>query len=191
MPYVPFVPSEGIWKKLNLKAQSEVVVLNAPDSFKGELAALGVSSVRMKTTAARNASFALAFGTKQTEVDAFARVLDTLADGDVIVWFAYPKGTSKRYTCEFNRDTGFASIGAKGYEPVRMVAIDEDWSAVRFRRVDFIKEMKRPAKWAMTAKGKAKASAAKAKPKTKGIRKTKTKASTVKAKTRTSAAKKR
>ncbi len=28
-------------------------------------------------------------------------------------------------------------------EPVRMVAIDEEWSAVRFRRVDLVKNMAR------------------------------------------------
>jgi hypothetical protein len=147
----------GVWGKLNLKDHDEIVVLNAPDSFKGELAALADVKVRTRIAGTPKASFALAFGTKQTEVDAFAAALDKLADGDVIVWFAYPKGSSKRYTCEFNRDNGFMAIGAKGFEPVRMVAIDEDWSAVRFRRVDFIKEMKRPADWAMTAKGKAKA----------------------------------
>ena len=151
----------GVWGKLNLKDHDPVVVLDAPDSFKRELAALDDVTVRTTIAGTPKASFALAFGTKQTQVNAFAASLGRLADGDVIVWFAYPKGSSKRYTCEFNRDTGWASIGAKGFEPVRMVAIDEDWSALRFRRVDFIKTMKRPAEWAMTAKGKAKSSATK------------------------------
>ena len=151
----------GVWGKLNLKDHEEIVVLNAPASFKSELAALDDVTVRTKMAGASKAAFALAFGTKQAEVDAFAASLDKLAKGDVIVWFAYPKGSSKRLTCEFNRDTGWQSIGAKGFEPVRMVAIDEDWSALRFRRVDFIKTMKRPAEWAMTAQGKSKAAASK------------------------------
>jgi len=37
---------------------------------------------------------------------------------------------------------------------VRQVAIDEDWSAVRFRRVASIKAMQRDPKTAMTARGK-------------------------------------
>ena len=52
---------------------------------------------------------------------------------------AYPKGTSKRYTCEFHRDNGWAALEAAGFEGVRMVAIDEDWSALRFRRKEFVK----------------------------------------------------
>jgi hypothetical protein len=36
-----------------------------------------------------------------------------------------------------------------------MVAIDEDWSAVRFRRVEFIKTLTRGTEHRMSAQGKA------------------------------------
>ena len=78
------------------------------------------------------------------------------ARGDAVVWLAYPKGSSKRYTSTINRDTGWDSLGAAGFEGVRMVAIDEDWSALRFRRAEFIKSMKRDPKHAMSAVGKSK-----------------------------------
>jgi hypothetical protein len=68
---------------------------------------------------------------------------------------AYPKGTSKNYKCDFNRDTGWAALGASGFEPVRMIAIDEDWSAIRFRRVEFIKTMTRDPNSRLSEKGKA------------------------------------
>jgi hypothetical protein len=58
---------------------------------------------------------------------------------DALLWFAYPKGTSKRYACEFNRDTGWHVIRKAGFDSVRQVAIDEDWSALRFRRVEYVK----------------------------------------------------
>jgi hypothetical protein len=51
----------------------------------------------------------------------------------------YPKGTSKRYTCDFNRDSGWEVIRNAGFDSVRQIAIDEDWSALRFRRVEYIK----------------------------------------------------
>ena len=72
-----------------------------------------------------------------------------------MVWFAYPKGTSKKYKSEINRDTGWQALGQAGFEPVRAVAIDQDWSAVRFRRVEFIKTMTRARAHRMTAQGKA------------------------------------
>ena len=45
----------------------------------------------------------------------------------------------KRYICEFNRDDGWQVIRGAGFDSVRQVAIDEDWSALRFRRVEYIK----------------------------------------------------
>ncbi|HMV51904.1 MAG TPA: hypothetical protein PKD31_29445, partial [Blastocatellia bacterium] len=98
----------------------------------------------------------LAFVTKQAEVDKLAVAIAKRAEGDALVWFAYPKGTSKKYKCEFNRDTGWATFGEMGFETVRLVAIDEDWSAMRFRRVEFIKAMNREDKRAISAQGKSK-----------------------------------
>lgn len=100
-------------------------------------------------------AFSLAFVTKQKEVDTLAKAVGRKATGDAVIWFVYPKGTSKKYKCEFNRDTGWAALGEAGFEGVRMVAIDEDWSALRFRRAEFVKTMKRDETRALSKQGKA------------------------------------
>ncbi len=51
---------------------------------------------------------------------------------------------------------------ALGYEPVRQVALDDDWSALRFRRVEYIGAMARHPDGTLTAAGRAKASAGRA-----------------------------
>jgi hypothetical protein len=145
-----------IFNKLNLKSQTEILVLNAPESFEPELATLNDVTIRRNAGDVKEIAFSLAFVTKQKEVDAIAKTIARKAKGDAIVWFAYPKGTSKKYQCEFNRDTGWAALGAAGFEGVRMVAIDEDWSALRFRRVEFIQTMTRDKKRAMSKQGKKK-----------------------------------
>jgi hypothetical protein len=81
----------------------------------------------------------LAFVARKSEVDALAPAIAARAKGDSIVWFAYPKGTSKKYKCDFNRDTGWDALNAAGFETVRAVAIDEDWTGLRFRRTEYIK----------------------------------------------------
>jgi len=133
----------SVFEKLNLKGQKEILVLNAPESFEGELAGLRGVTVRRALKDLKEIEFALAFVTKQAEVDTLGKSIAQKATGDAVVWFAYPKGSSKKYKCEFNRDSGWDAIGKLGLEPVRMVAIDEDWSAVRFRRVEFIKTLTR------------------------------------------------
>ena len=130
--------------KLNLKDQADIVIVNAPASFEPEIASLEGVTVRRSMSDAKQVDFSLSFVTTQKEVDALAKAVARKAAGDAIVWLAYLKRSSKKYTCEFNRDSGWPSMGEAGFEPVRMVAIDEDWSALRFRRAEFIKNMTRP-----------------------------------------------
>jgi len=149
----------GVFGKLNLKEQQEIVVLDAPASFEAEVARLKGVVVHRKAPKNAGVAFALAFVKRQVEVEAAAKALTRNAEGDVVLWFAYPKGSSKKYTCDFNRDTGWAALGAAGFEPVRMVAIDEDWSAVRFRRAGFIKTLTRDKVHALSALGRKRAGA--------------------------------
>ena len=62
---------------------------------------------------------------------------------DSIVWFCYPKKSSKAYSSDLSRDHGFYALGTVGFEPVSSVSIDENWTALRFRRVEFIKSLLR------------------------------------------------
>jgi hypothetical protein len=145
----------ALFKKLNFKNQESMVVLNAPNSFMLELEAMSEwASIFQETEAVTNIEFVIAFATKQVEIDLFIHEINEKVLGDAVVWLCYPKGKSKKYTCEFNRDTGWGSVGALGYEPVRAVAIDEDWSALRFRKVEYIKKITRSASFALTQEAK-------------------------------------
>lgn len=139
-----------LYRKIGHKGQDPVVVIDAPDDLP---TALEGTTVLRSFEGVERADFVLGFGTTLAQVQAFADAVAARTEGDAIVWFAYPKGSSKRYQCEFNRDNGWAAMGAAGFEPVRQVAVDADWSALRFRRVGFIKKMTRS--FAMTDEGKA------------------------------------
>ena len=128
-----------ICQKLNLKGQQEIVVLSAPESFQPELARLPAPTIHHHIESVAEIAFFLAFVTKKSEVDALAGPVAERATGDATVWFAYPKGASKKYKCDFNRDTGWDALKAVGFDTVRAVAIDEDWTALRFRRKEYIK----------------------------------------------------
>lgn len=144
----------GVFAKLNLKDQNQIVILEAPQSFEPELAVLkGVEIVR-DLKKAKSVAFSLAFVTTQDRVDALAPAIAKKAEGDAVIWFAYPKGSSKKYKSQIDRDHGWNVLGKEGFEPVRMVAIDEDWSAVRFRRASFIKNMTRGKEHRLTERAK-------------------------------------
>jgi hypothetical protein len=134
-----------LFNKLNLGAHDKIVLFNAPDSFESELKQLqGIKIVR-DPSKPRTIKFGMAFAMTQAQLDRASKLLASSAEGDAVLWFAYPKGTSKRYTCEFNRDSGWGVIRAAGFDSVRMVAIDEDWSALRFRRLEYVKNANKSA----------------------------------------------
>lgn len=148
-----------LFTKLNLADHRGLVVLDAPPEFDAALAALEDVTVHRQAGDATGLQFAIAFVQTLDQVERVARELAPRLLGDAVLWCAYPKGASRRYRCEFNRDSGWAAMGAAGFEPVRQVAIDEDWSALRFRRVEYIARLRRDPARALTATGRARAGA--------------------------------
>jgi hypothetical protein len=128
-----------LFKKLNLGTHQEIAVFNAPNSFESELKQLKGVKIARDPDKPAGVKFGLAFAITQAQLDRASKILAAASEGDAVIWFAYPKASSKRYTCEFNRDSGWNVIRTAGFESVRMVAIDEDWSALRFRRVQYVK----------------------------------------------------
>jgi hypothetical protein len=130
-----------LFAKLNWKRDVPVWVLDAPASFGIELAALaGVPLVTTQPPGpdAPPMPFLLAFVTTTQRVAEIAALIAASAQHDEVVWLAYPKRTSRRYSSELNRDAGWESLRAAGFDTVRQIAIDEDWSALRFRRTRYI-----------------------------------------------------
>jgi hypothetical protein len=146
-----------LFKKLHLADVQSIHVLNAPLSFDAELQRL--EGVAIKRKAAGQISFAMAFVKTIKEVEQATVQLTNAAFGDAVLWMVYPKSTSKTFACEFNRDTGWQALGQAGYEPVSQVAIDGDWSALRFRKAEFIKTMRRHPEGALSEVGRQKARA--------------------------------
>jgi hypothetical protein len=144
---------EGIWKKMNLKPGTEVMILQSPAEFHPYLEEIKkLTNVYTDLEAKENIAFCIIFTTRQAEVNQFAELVASRLEADGALWFCYPKGSSRKYTCDFNRDTGWEILGKLGFEPVRQIAIDNDWSALRFRRVEYIKTLTRS--FAMTEAGK-------------------------------------
>ncbi|MVM31832.1 hypothetical protein GO755_17420 [Spirosoma sp. HMF4905] len=144
-----------IFAKLNYKTQPEIVVINSPVEFAPVVDEMRpLAAIVTDPHQIQEGDFAIAFVKTQQEVDTLSPILADKLKGDAILWMTYPKGSSKKHKCDFNRDTGWTILGTLGFEPVRMVAIDEDWSALRFRRVEYVKKMTRREGTALTEAGK-------------------------------------
>lgn len=125
-----------LWKKLNYKGQNPVLIVDAPESFKVELESLALADgLHRKAAPGLRYGFVLAFAATAKDL---ARVspaaLEAAADGCVL-WYAFPKQASKRFSSDLNRDIVWKLLEPLGIQPNRNVAVDDDWSALRFKRV--------------------------------------------------------
>lgn len=64
-------------------------------------------------------------------------------------WVSYPKKSGSIET-DLNRDSSWAAINSFGFEPVRLISINEDWSSMRLVHKD---ERKKPSKFGQDPPG--------------------------------------
>ncbi|WP_368505158.1 DUF3052 domain-containing protein [Alkalihalophilus sp. As8PL] len=143
---------KAIIRKLQLKDESKpILILNAPNEY-AEVIEAFEAEVHTESVVG-SYSFVQVFGSSNEEIQRYARKGLAHVEEDGLVWLCYPKKSSKKYKgADCSRETVAALLADEGFEPVRQVAIDEDWSALRFKPVDKIKKMTR--KMAVTEKGK-------------------------------------
>jgi hypothetical protein len=77
-------------------------------------------------------SFVQVFAKRISELSNLAQRLSKHAAPNALVWISYPKKTSKTGG-DLNRDLIRERMSGAGWEAVSIVAIDEVWSALRFR----------------------------------------------------------
>jgi len=109
-------------KKLNLKAATKLRVLGKPKE---------VDLGDVEVTSLANVRDVLVFVTRITDLDRVAGPMLEAARADRIAWAAYPK--AGQLGTDLNRDILAKELQKRGAQPVRQVAIDEVWSALRFR----------------------------------------------------------
>ena len=145
---------DPLLKKLQHRPDQPVLVLWPPDELTAALDRWEAEGVTVHRRMRGNSPFVLAFFLSCGEIDERAeRVVSLLAGDDATLWLAYPKKSSKRYRTDVGRDDSWQPFGDRGFEPVRQIAIDDDWSAMRFRRTGQIKTMTRSR--ALSKEGKA------------------------------------
>lgn len=121
---------KDIIKKFRFKDKG--VVLNAPSSLEKEFVLLDFKTTLDQDVKNTNT---LVFINNNTEyLDFLKNKLSHIAF-DSVLWFAYPKESSKIKT-DINRDTIRVTGETFGITTVTAISIDNTWSALRFRPLD-------------------------------------------------------
>src|SRR6266849_2029318 len=118
-------------KKLGIKPGQKMLILNAPEDYIHLLGTLP-DGAEVKTKAAGTFDFVQAFMYNKADVESYAAVAMRVLKPGGLLWFTYPKKTSSIKT-DITRDIVWEEVIKSGIRPVTQIAIDETWSALRFR----------------------------------------------------------
>lgn len=109
-------------ERLQVKKDRRVALADSPIAIAAPTAPLGEAEVVVQ------------FVRNRAEYDARIPPLLKKIRADAILWIAYPKLTSK-LAGDLSRDVIHRDSPALGIDCVSQIAIDDDWSAMRMKRV--------------------------------------------------------
>jgi hypothetical protein len=120
-------------QKLQIKS-GKLIVINAPKGYADQLAR-ELKDLTLSTRAAGQAEAVLLFVNSLAEVAERTPKAGKLVKPGGMLWIAYAKGSSKVKT-DVNRDKLWPVVESLGWRPVRQIALDEVWSALRFKPME-------------------------------------------------------
>jgi hypothetical protein len=127
-------------KKLRLTPNHRVAVLNAPVGYLSQLQP-GPTEVQVEIEGAQVFDAVLLFVNSVDELRALGPAAIRAVGPEGLLWIAYPKGGATRGATDLpatpwwtKRDVLGEVTGENGYKPVAMVKIDENLTAMRFKR---------------------------------------------------------
>lgn len=123
--------------KLLLKPGQRVAVVNAPEGY---VKGLGPLPDGVHVSEAPEGSYDLVqlFVQSKADADRYAQAAIAATKPGGILWVSYPKKSGAIKT-DISRDNGWEAFFATGWRPVTQIALDETWSALRFRPTEDVK----------------------------------------------------
>jgi hypothetical protein len=118
-------------RKLGMNPGMRALIIAPPAGYLNLLAPLP-DGLTVSSKAAGSYPFVQVFATRLSEIRKLADKLSKHAAPNALVWISYPKKTSKAEG-DLSRDVIREAMSAAGWRAVSIIAIDEVWSALRFR----------------------------------------------------------
>ena len=108
-------------KKLQVPTGTPVFLVDPPEDFR----------IRLRVSTKQEGAAVLAFAANSKKLKENAGAAIEAAKADRLSWIAYPK--AGRLGTDLNRDRLQKQMKEFGIEGVRLVSVDDVWSAMRFR----------------------------------------------------------
>ena len=127
------MPDTPAARKLLIKPGFAVLLVNPPQNVKDLLGEVP-EGVNLTEYLDGLADLILFFASSQKELEFHTAGLTKRLEPDGLFWIAYAKGTSKLKT-DINRDSIRAYVPACGLQTVALVALNDDWAAMRCKKI--------------------------------------------------------
>jgi hypothetical protein len=125
--------AQTLLEKLQFKDEKNLLIQGLPSSLEKQFIKLNFSKSVTPLLRSRKIDFALIFAVNQQQLHAILEEVIPALHAEAKLWIAYPKATSK-IASDLSRDKSWDFVSDKGYESVRLIALDNVWSAGRFKR---------------------------------------------------------
>ncbi len=124
--------AEALFKKLQIKPRMCIAVLHAPPDHEKRLRWLPAGVERVASVRGE-LDLIHTFASEKKAILAEAPKLAKALKPGGVLWVSYPKGKTR--PTDLNRDILREALAEIGLEAVSIIAIDDTWSALRFKRV--------------------------------------------------------
>ena len=125
--------TQTLLEKLQLADEKNLLIQGLPSSIEKQFIKLSFAKNITPLLKSRKIDFALVFAVSQKQLITILNDVVPVLQPDAKLWIAYPKLTSK-ITSDLCRDTSWDFIAGYGFEGVRAIALDNVWTALRFKR---------------------------------------------------------
>ena len=125
--------SQTLLEKLQLKDEKNLLIQGLPSSIEKQFIKLSFAKNITPLLKSRKIDYALLFAVSQQQLQSILKEVVPCLQPDAKLWIAYPKLTSK-ISSDLNRDASWEFIEQYGFEGVRAIALDNVWSAMRFKK---------------------------------------------------------
>ena len=127
-------------KKLRLTAAHSFAALNVPDSYVALLTP-GLRDIRRQAQPGQSFDAVLLFVKDVDELRRLGPGAMAAAKANGLLWIAYPKGGKTAGATDLPATPAWVQgdvlgevASVKGYRPVSFVAVDDTWTALRFKK---------------------------------------------------------
>lgn len=123
--------TKSVAAKLGMKPGMRALIIAPPPGYQELLAPLP-DGLDVHSKPGRLYPFVQVFATRLSDISKFAKGLSKSAAPNALVWISYPKKTANTHG-DLDRDVLREAMSGTGWRAVSIIAIDQIWSASRFR----------------------------------------------------------